>query len=380
MSASSHHSGTPHGESVGPVEDAQSRAADSLSVDSADAATHSEAYRPTSSLEILQQRARLIRRTREYFHAHGYWEVETPLLSRDTVVDLHLEPFAVQGDFGGAVGQATYYLQTSPEFHMKRLLAAGGDRLFQITRAFRQAERGQLHNPEFTILEWYARGVDHFQQMSFLEGLCRQLFAESSATCACPERFERLTYAEVFRQSVGIDPLDSDAREIAARMVALGIPMSSVTDFHAQNIHADVVDKDELLNLLLAERVEPWLAEQGGVFVYDYPLSQAALARRNPHDPRVAERFELYVQGVELCNGYHELLDAEELRERNREANRQRTARGLPSLPIESHLLAAMEQGLPPCSGVAVGLDRLLMLALGQQQLDSVWGFPIERA
>lgn len=342
---------------------------------SAIATSRSAACGPTTSLEMLQQRARLIRQTREYFHTHGYWEVETPLLSQDTVIDLHLEPFAVQGDFGGAVGQATYYLQTSPEFHMKRLLAAGADRLFQITRAFRQAERGPLHNPEFTILEWYAQGEDHFQQMTFLEGLCRQLFAASAATWTLPEQFKRLTYAEVFRQSVGIDPLDSDARQIAARMEALGIPPNSATELDSQ-----AVDKDELLNLLLAERVEPWLAEQGGVFVYDYPLSQAALARRNPYDPRVAERFELYVRGIELCNGYHELLDAEELRTRNREANCQRAARGLPQLPSESHLLEAMHQGLPPCSGVAVGLDRLLMLALGQQQLDSVWGFPIERA
>lgn len=331
---------------------------------------------PTVPVDLLRRRGKLLGVVRDYFESRGYWEVETPLLSRDTVIDVHLEPFGVTGDFGGGIGPATYYLQTSPEFCMKRLLAAGADRIFQLTRAFRQGERGRLHNPEFTMLEWYARGDDHFQQMTMVEGLCSALFQSAGLRASPGLPFERLRYAQAFEAALGVSVLEMTTADLGR--LARERNLSGEVEFAEQPDSPGA--RDDLLNQLLVECVEPWLSSREAVFVYDYPVSQAALARINPNDPRVAERFELYLRGVEICNGYHELLDATELRRRNREQNRERRGRGLPELPEESRLLAAMEQGLPACSGVAVGLDRLIMLALGRDRLEDVWAFPIERA
>ncbi len=331
---------------------------------------------PTASVDLLRRRGKLLGVVRDYFQSHGYWEVETPLLSRDTVIDVHLEPFTVTGDFGGVTGPATFYLQTSPEFCMKRLLAAGADRIYQLTRAFRQGERGRLHNPEFTMLEWYACGDDHFQQMTMVEGLCHALYQSAGLRESPAVPFERLRYAQAFEAALGANVLEMTTAEL--ERLACARNLRGAAEFVAWQGSPGA--RDDLLNLLLVECVEPWLSSREAVFVYDYPVSQAALARINPDDPRVAERFELYLRGVEICNGYHELLDAAELRRRNREQNHERRGRGLPELPEESRLLTAMDQGLPACSGVAVGLDRLIMLALGRDQLEDVWAFPVEHA
>jgi len=333
-------------------------------------------FLPATSLERLQARANLVREVREFFHQSKYWEVDTPVLSVDTVIDLHLEPFSVRGDFGLSGNEQTLYLQTSPEFAMKRMLSAGAERIYQITKAFRQAEAGERHNPEFTILEWYAVGETHFDQMEFVEQLCRHLFAVTGREGTLPaKQFERLTYAAAFREALGFDVLSASVETLRELTLAHNLP-----DAKANRSLTEAEQKDELLNVLLAEIVEPMLADRSAVFLYDYPVSQAALARANPADHRVAERFELYLQGVEICNGYHELTDAAELRRRNRRQNELRAEAGLPQLPEKSRLLEAMENGLPASSGVAVGLDRLLMLALGLVKLQDVLAFPIDRA
>ncbi|MBR9801719.1 EF-P lysine aminoacylase GenX [bacterium] len=336
----------------------------------------SDLYRPAASLERLQARSRLVHETREFFHARGYWEVETPVLSAETVIDLHLDPFTAAGSFGLGSDEPTFFLQTSPEFAMKRLLTAGADRIFQITRAFRQGEAGQLHNPEFTILEWYAVGETHFDQMEFVEQLCRHLFIAAGRGDALPEQaFSTLTYAEAFQKALSIDVLTISLEELRQLTVSRGLPDSE------PNSRLTVEEqKDDLLNVLLTEVVEPELAKRSAVFLHDYPVSQAALAQANPSDARVAERFELYLQGVEICNGYHELTDAAELRRRNRRQNELRAEAGLPRLPENSRLLEAMEAGMPASSGTAVGLDRLLMLALGCKRLQDVLAFPVDRA
>lgn len=321
-------------------------------------------FLPTASWERLRLRAELLARIRAFFHQRGFLEVETPLLSADTVVDRHLDPLAVvlpadprRPDTGRAL-----WLQTSPEFGMKRLMAAGADAIYQITRAFRAGEAGALHNPEFTIVEWYRRGDSMEQGIALLSELAEALLGLGPA--------ERVSYAEAFRLHAGIDPHAATADELAELAARWGIEVSG---------GVAALDRDGWLNLLLAHLVEPHLGQALPTILYDYPPSQAALARVEG-DPPVARRFELYVRGVELANGYDELVDPRELRERIRTANRQRAVDGKPALPEESRLLAAMKHGLGESSGAALGFDRLVMLAAGASSLAEVMAFPIDRA
>ena len=321
-------------------------------------------FLPSADWQRLRLRAELLARTRTFFAEHGFLEVETPLLSADTVIDRHLDPLAVRlpdDPRRPDVGR-TLFLQTSPEFGMKRLLAAGGEAIYQITRAFRAGEAGELHNPEFTIVEWYRRGDELAQGMQLLCELADALLALGPA--------EQVSYAEAFLVHVGVDPHTATANDLAAAARHWGVSVSE--EFAA-------ADRDAWLNLLLTHLVEPHLGQSVPTILYDYPASQSALARLHG-DPPVAARFELYVRGVELANGYHELLDPAIFRERNRVANQHRAADGKPGLPEESRLLAAMEAGLPASTGVALGFDRLVMLAAGASSLAEVLAFPIDRA
>lgn len=322
-------------------------------------------FRPAASWENLRLRAGLLARLRDFFGRHGFLEVETPLLSTDTVVDRHLDPLSVTlfDDPRSPDAGRRMWLQTSPEFAMKRLLAAGAERIYQVTRAFRGAERGAHHNPEFTMVEWYRVGDSMDEGMSLLAELARELLDA--------DRVSRVSYSEAFQQHVAIDPHAATVKELAA-----------VAQLHSAPISKDMPrnDRDEWLNLLLAALIEPKLGIECPVILYDYPASQAALAQVRQGNPPVAERFELYVNGIELANGYHELLDASVLRERNRQANEQRQADGKYALPEDSRLLAAMEHGLPDCVGVALGFDRLVMIAAGASSLGEVMAFPIDRA
>lgn len=320
-------------------------------------------FLPTADLDTLRLRARVLAGIRAFFDSRGYFEVDTPLLSHDRVIDANLEPITVPCAHQGR----DLYLQTSPEFAMKRLLVAGATAIYQLDKVFRRHERGSRHNPEFSMVEWYAVGTDHHQQMQTTEELARAVFQLSSIRQLARQPFNRTSYAEAFRRYLGIDVFATDTSDLSelARQRNVSVP-----DSMQQN------DRDGWLNLLLSELIEPHLGRSVPEFLYDYPSSQAALACIRPGPPAVAERFELYCDGIELCNGYHELSQSEELRERIR---REWTSREGPP-PVNSRLLHAMDAGLPPCSGVALGVDRLVMLVAGKNRIDDVIPFPIERA
>lgn len=285
--------------------------------------------------------------------------METPLLSADTIVDRHLDPFAVVVGGGGPNGPQRRWLQTSPEFAMKRLLAAGAGAIYQVTRAFRQEELGRLHNPEFTIAEWYRTGDGMHQAVALLSDLCEALLDRGPAAT--------LGYGQAFQQHVHVDPHSASAEVLRDAAVRLGVAVPP---------GLACGDRDGWLHLLFAECVQPNLGRGSPVVLCDYPASQAALARIRPGNPPVAERFELFVEGVELANGYHELTDAEELRRRMEENNRLRRADGKPQLPEQSRLLSAMQCGLPDAAGCALGFDRVVMLAAGASSVAEVMAFP----
>ncbi|MCA8990719.1 MAG: EF-P lysine aminoacylase GenX [Planctomycetaceae bacterium] len=321
-------------------------------------------FGPAASLQVLKQRAFLLRELRSFFHSQGYWEVETPVLSNDTCVDLWLDPFEVQTP-------CRRFLQTSPEFAMKRLLASGADSIFQVTKSFRSDEVGRRHNPEFTIVEWYRVGATYHEQMDFTEQLVRHLQTALATLSVSPPKLgdviPRFTYDQAFEAALRAKVLhltDTELRDLAAAHLG-----AAAYNLAQQN-------RDSLLNLLLAEIVEPWLESQQACFLCDFPASQAALARVRPNTPPVAERFELYLGELEICNGYQELTDPVELRRRNAAQNALRGREGKPELPSESCLLSAMDSGLPECSGVALGFDRLLMWLLGAHEISQVMAFP----
>jgi elongation factor P--(R)-beta-lysine ligase len=320
---------------------------------------------PTARWETLQFRAARLQQLRRFFESRGFLEVETPLLSHDTVADLHIDPLPVVlfTDPRRPQTGRTLWLQTSPEFAMKRLLAAGAEKIFQVAKAFRAGERGALHNPEFTIVEWYRVGDTMAEGIELLAELAGEMFQSP--------RVERLSYEEAFLRYAQIQPHTASLDELATRGAQLPGGNASVG-----------TTRDEWLNFLLATAVEPQLGTETPTILYDYPASQAALARtrRTPDGYEVAERFELYARGIELANGYHELLDAETLRQRNRTANELRRRDGRYPVPEESRLLRAMERGLPPCAGVALGFDRLLMALTGAREIGEVLPFPVERA
>jgi len=437
-------------------------------------------FLPTATIHTLQQRSELISAIRKFLVRNGYWECETPLLANQVVIDANLDPFVTRNTDGKWL-----YLQTSPEAGMKRLLAAGATAIFQITRAMRRGESGRLHNPEFSMLEWYRAGDDHHAQMDFVERLVRCVYRvaaeeltsgaerlsgteqlsvqdgpaagdreeskrkendrtdsdrrrlsherimprtvsgesfcsgepgdrqqlihrdrqqlihhpgqnESAPGKSVPRelspwesspRFERLTYDEAFERFAGsrVLHLDVPALRRMATEHQIETPAGMPSD-----------DRDPWLNLLLAELVEPHLGREAPQFVYDFPASQAALARirgdaepgvsatrpgndSTTHSP-VAERFELYDRGIELCNGYHELTDPDELTRREIEERRRSQSEAIRQYPEPSLMKEAMRHGLPACSGVALGLDRLIMLALGRDRVSDVIAFPLERA
>ena len=295
---------------------------------------------------------------REFFAARGVLEVETPLLGSRGVTDPNLEAFTVAT---GVSLSAPRFLQTSPEYAMKRLLAAHGAAIFQVCRAFRDGEAGPRHNPEFTMLEWYRPGFD-------LRALMDEV-ADLVSLCLGERPVVRYAYRELFRQHLDLDPVAA----APAAIESLARELLDVGDMRG--------DSDLWLDLLMSHVIEPRIAEEGMCFVYDYPASQASLARIDERDGvRVAQRFELYVDGVELANGYLELTDPAEQRRRFDADNAVRRQRGLPRKPVDEKLIAALQHGLPDCSGVALGLDRLLMLRSGAANLGEVLAFDWERA
>lgn len=320
-------------------------------------------WQPTASLAALRERAKLLTYLRQFFETRDVLEVETPILARHGVTDLHLDcisaqPAATPGFNGGRA-----YLQTSPEYHMKRLLAAGSGPIYQVFRAFRDGERGRRHNPEFSLLEWYRPDFDDQALMDEVGDLvCGWL------NVAAPER---MTYQRAFLQFAGLDPF-TVSLEALRRQVA---EQEGGAAFAAQ------LDRDGCLDFILTHTIEPALEKRPAVFIHDYPASQAALARtREVAGHSVAHRFELYLYGIELCNGYWELTDGDEQRCRFEHDNALRRQHGKSEMPIDEQLLNALTSGLPSCAGVALGLDRLLMCRLGTRNIEDVIAFPIERA
>lgn len=324
-------------------------------------------WRPAATLEVLKLRARLLQRIRAFFLERGVLEVETPIFSAAANTDPALASFSARYTGPGFPRGQTFYCHTSPEFPMKRLLAAGSGSIYQICKVFRDGECGQLHNPEFTMLEWYRVGFDHHQLMDEVVALVTAVLA-GHRTLAAPEK---LTYREAFERHAGIDPHSANAQALADTISKHGIQT---------NMEMAKEQSDVLRDLLLTHVVEPHLGRERLTLLHDYPASQAALARVRPGAPPLAERFELYLDGIELANGFHELTDAEEQQRRMQHDRSLRAANGQPEMPMDTNLHAALHAGLPDCAGVALGFDRLAMLAAGAMRIKDVLAFPIGRA
>ena len=306
---------------------------------------------PGASKEALARRGEMLRSLRKFFYDHEFVEVETPLLSGEVIPELHIEPLQ----------SGNCYLQASPELHMKQLVANGMPAIFQVTRSFRGDELGRLHNPEFTIVEWYRVGDDMLSGMQLLDELCQSLLGTQPA--------KRTSYAEAFEAYVGLCCHASTPEQLASRAKELNLEV-------ANTFHSD--ERDEWLNLLLSFCVEPNLGTDQPEILFDYPASQAALAKTasNEQGIEVAKRFELYWQGIELANGYDELTDAAELRRRLGLVNKQRVNEERTALPLPESLLDSMATGLPACAGCALGFDRLVMLACDADAIAKVIAFP----
>lgn len=334
---------------------------------------HEHDWRPTATPDALRQRAELLARVRAYFAEQDVLEVETPLISSSGIPDPHIPSFVVSSDSGtdDASNEHSYYhrhyLNTSPEFAMKRLLAAGSGSIYQVCKAFRQGEQGKYHNPEFTLLEWYRLGFDHLRLMDDVEDLVRRLAAGIRQLGPT----ERLTYRECFQQHLGVDPLVADMSALRACAQAQGL--GAVTGLAED-------DRDGWLDLLMGHCVQPQLGQGRLTFVVDYPASQAALACIRPGVPPVAERFELFIDGVELANGYHELRDPEEQRTRFNADLARRQREHMEPMVVDERLLQALSSGLPRCAGVALGLDRLQLVLRQARRLDEVLAFPFDRS
>ncbi|MCE8003652.1 EF-P lysine aminoacylase EpmA [Billgrantia ethanolica] len=319
-------------------------------------------WRPTASIETLRERARLLAEVRRFFAARGVLEVETPVLGHGGSTDVHLASLSLTATT--PAGRERLWLQTSPEFHMKRLLAAGSGPIFQFARSFRDGEVGGRHNIEFTMLEWYRPGFSLDELIEETVALIRQVLGPKPGGEAGSLRRRR--YREVFREALELDPF--------------GVELCELRRLAGERGGLDMGDaaRDDCLDLLMSLVIEPTLGREGIDVVVDYPASQAALARRHrdPEDGEwVASRFEVYLAGLELANGYDELTDADEQRERFAEDNATRRQLGLPEVDIDQRLLAALEHGMPAGSGVALGIDRLIQLALGKTSVAEVMAF-----
>lgn len=308
------------------------------------------------NLDNLRRRAELLEGVRRFFRNRGFLEVETPLVLPEVIPELHIEP--IRTTDGG-------FLQASPELAMKRLLAAASGPIFQVARSFRAGEYGELHRPEFTIVEWYRPGDEMAAGISLLEELLGVLLPEAP-------HCTRTSYHEAFSRVLDIDPRTASCEQLAG-----------IADMRGVIVPEDMnsADRDEWLNVLLAARVEPTLGISGPEILYHYPASQASLSATTTDEngTEVAERFELYWNGIELANGFHELTDAGVLRERLVQVNMARVADRRPALPLPESLLGAMERGLPASCGVALGFDRLAMLAVGASDIGKVLAIDTRR-
>ena len=317
-------------------------------------------WEPGTTVETLKKRARYLDKIRAFFRERGVLEVETPALSMYPSVDIHIESISTVAHSR----QNSRYLITSPEYHMKRLLAAGSGSIFQICKAFRDDETGQWHNPEFTIIEWYRVGWDQWQLMDEIDQLLGSLLGCGPA--------DRKRYGEVFGSCLGIDPFAITHDAFIAACTRAGCPPP-------RHLLDSSSSKDDWLDYLMGSHIESRLGEKAPVFIYNYPASQACLAKINPDNPDTAMRFEIFYQGRELGNGFQELTCAEQQKQRFDTVNRIRKKQGQEELEQDFRLLDALNAGLPECSGVAMGFDRLLMLVTGKRHMEDVVSFAWDR-
>ncbi|HCM47781.1 MAG TPA: elongation factor P lysine(34) lysyltransferase [Colwellia sp.] len=323
-------------------------------------------WQSTLTWQNAQKRAKILQQIRQFFADRNVIEVETPALSQGTVTDVYLDAFTCKYNFlaDSAADQSTdLYLQTSPEFHMKRLLASGYGCIFQIAKAYRHEEFGRYHNPEFTLLEWYRIGFDQYELMREVADLLK-------AVLGCSEPYST-SYQDIFLTKVSIDPLTVTFEELILFLTQQGKSADWLVESN---------DKDIVLQFIFTEIIEAQIGIDQPQFIYNFPVAQASLAKRSSDDPRVAQRFECYFRGIELVNGFNELTDANEQVVRFEEDNTRRVAQGLSVKPIDKNFIDALKHGLPECSGVALGIDRLIMLALDIKKISEVQSFSIERA
>jgi lysyl-tRNA synthetase class 2 len=303
-------------------------------------------WQPTASIETLQLRAQLIKQLRAFFEDREILEVDVPIMAPCTVTDPFVHSITAH------YANQTYYLQTSPEYFMKRLLAAGSGDIYTLTKSFRHDEPSKIHNSEFTLLEWYRVGFNLPQLMQDVATLIQTILPGNTV--------QYFSYQTIFIDCLQLDPLSATLDEL--KQAGKNLNYTTISD-----------DKDSWLQVLFTEYIEPTLINP--TFIYHFPASQAALAKLNADDERLAERFELYIKGVELANGFHELQNAALQLQRFEHNNQLRQLHKLPELEIDTQLLAALEHGLPDCAGVALGVDRLIMLALGSNTIAECTSF-----
>jgi lysyl-tRNA synthetase class 2 len=322
-------------------------------------------WQPTATFSTLKKRAEIIQQIRQFFAERKVLEVDTPLLAHATVTDPYVVGIPAIFKQNGLQEQMVY-LQTSPEYAMKRLLAAGVGSIYQLCKAFRQGDLGRLHNPEFTMLEWYRVGFDHHALMDEMDELLQIILQTSS-------KAERFSYAALFEKFLKINPHTASVQEL----------IQCAQEQHIQFVNKNSMEETERnlwLELLLTHCIEPQIGQEQPVFIYDFPMSQSALAKiRYEETPPVASRFEVYFKGLELANGFHELQNATEQRKRFEADILFRKQNNMDVVTIDENFLAALDAGFPDCSGVALGVDRLVMLALNAKSIDEVMSFGFDR-
>jgi lysyl-tRNA synthetase class 2 len=329
-------------------------------------------WKPTASLRILKKRANMLRQARCFFSDRNVLEVETPILTQAGSSDPYMAN--VRCRLATHPGE-DFFLQTSPESAMKRMLAAGCPDIFQICKVFRDTELGSLHQPEFTMIEWYRRAftLDKMieETCSFIMALCR---ADPQETNRSPLGTRNVyCYQDLFQTVAGLDPVEANLQELAE---CASQKTGLVTPEFAEQLGQD---RKAWLDYLMSHLIIPELPRAGLVVIRDYPAEQAALARLKPDDERFAERFEIFFAGLELANGYHELREPDEQRRRFEKDRRQRSRAGKQDMPIDAALLAALEAGLPDCCGVAVGFDRLMMSLYGLTDITESISFGLQQ-
>ena len=327
-------------------------------------------WQPTASIDALRKRAAIIHNIRAFFHARNVLEVETPSLSSHTVTDPYIEAMSTQHTQPGASSSTPLYLQTSPEYAMKRLLAANSGDIFQICKAFRDDEVGRLHNPEFTMLEWYRVG---FNMQALIDEVSALLVKVLPIT-----EVEQFTYCALFERILGFNPLTIPMTELLAYCNSCGLgdyAESLQCNIHVKHANNDqLLLKDGLLQVIFSQQIESQIGELKPAIVTNFPASQASLATLTASG-QTANRFEVYFKGIELANGFNELTDASEQGNRFAQDNVKRKALGLPIKTIDRYFLQALSCGLPMCSGVALGVDRLVMLASNKTSISEVISF-----